>query len=444
MKNKGFTLMELLGVVIILGILTLITFPNIMNQIRKTQTGINNATESLIIDAAKDYYKDNINNYEKTEGITYCINIQELTNNGYLNQKLKDKDLNDIDNTKKVKLMYNNNNYNYEITDSCTYGITRNNVEVPIVSEGSGLYESTIESGRLIYRGGDTINNWIELNEGTEEEPYNVLYRIMSFESDGTIKVIRNESIGEYAWDIANTRDASTNTYCSYSRGCDAWGNQANTYYNDKSLSELVQDFYYFYYPDNQTNTFSIMSNGKNGSVVTDSSLNTYLNDTWINTVDFKNLIDTHLFNVGGVYYTDSYTGGDKGLLKEQQEEKSLAWKGKIGLFNITEFVETSLSENCISVWSNFFSNPDNSNANYSTGQWPCAKQNWIYIKETEWPLSPYSSYHKNMWCVMSSGEFSVNSVESSRSVRPAFYLKSSVVLGGAGTETNPYYIRGV
>lgn len=120
MKNKAFTLIELLGVIILLGVLVLITFPKIINQIQKAKDEIDNATETLIIDASKDYVEDNINDYAKIQGITYCINITTLTENNYLNKKLKDKDLNDIDKSKKVKLTYNNNNYNYEIVDSCT------------------------------------------------------------------------------------------------------------------------------------------------------------------------------------------------------------------------------------------------------------------------------------------------------------------------------------
>lgn len=121
MKKNGFTLIELLGVVIILAVLALVTFPKLLNQIKKTKQGIKDSTRVLIIDAAKDYYEDNINNYDKIQGLSYCIDITTLTDNNYLDEKLKDENLNDIDTTKKVKLTYHNNKFDYDITDSCTY-----------------------------------------------------------------------------------------------------------------------------------------------------------------------------------------------------------------------------------------------------------------------------------------------------------------------------------
>lgn len=120
MKNKGFTLMELLGVIIILSILVLIAFPPLLNQITKTKQEIKNSTKALIIDASKDYYEDNVNNYDKIEGMTYCIGIDTLVDEGYLNKKIKDENLNDIDVQKKVKFTYHNNKFEYEVVNSCT------------------------------------------------------------------------------------------------------------------------------------------------------------------------------------------------------------------------------------------------------------------------------------------------------------------------------------
>lgn len=121
MKKNAFTLLELLGVVIILGVLSLITFPIILNQIKNAKQGIKDSTKTLIIDAAKDYYEDNTNNYEKIEGMTYCIDIKTLTDNNYLNKNLKNENLNNIDTNKKVKLIFHNNKFDYEIVDSCTH-----------------------------------------------------------------------------------------------------------------------------------------------------------------------------------------------------------------------------------------------------------------------------------------------------------------------------------
>lgn len=119
MKTRGFTLIELLGVIMILGVLVLILFPSLLKQISNAKKGINDANDMLIIDAAKDYVEDNGENYKKTYGVTYCINIDTLIENNYLNPKLKDENLNDINQTKIVKLVYNTN-FDYEIVNECT------------------------------------------------------------------------------------------------------------------------------------------------------------------------------------------------------------------------------------------------------------------------------------------------------------------------------------
>ena len=91
------------------------------------------------------------------------------------------------------------------------------------VTSGDGLYADAYEEGRYIYRGG-TPNNYITFN--------NELWRILSVEADGTIKIIRNESIGDMAWDTSNSnnwsRPATLNTYLN------------NEYYN--SLTDVAKE----------------------------------------------------------------------------------------------------------------------------------------------------------------------------------------------------------
>ena len=118
--KKGFTLIELLGVIVILGILVLIAFPPLLNQIKKSKNEINSATKLIIIDAAKDYVDANNNDYERTNGNIYCINISTLIDNNYLNEKIKDENMNDIDTTKKIKIQYVNNKFKYDIVKECT------------------------------------------------------------------------------------------------------------------------------------------------------------------------------------------------------------------------------------------------------------------------------------------------------------------------------------
>lgn len=119
--KKGFTLIELLGVIVILGILVLVAFPPLLNQIKNSKNEIKESTKLLIIDSAKDYYEDNKKNYQQIEGISYCINVSTLTEQNYLNEKIKDENLDDIKTEKQVKMIYHNNKFDYELVNECTY-----------------------------------------------------------------------------------------------------------------------------------------------------------------------------------------------------------------------------------------------------------------------------------------------------------------------------------
>lgn len=436
--KKGFTLIELLGVIVILGILVLVAFPPLLNQIKKSKNEINDATKALVIDAAKDYVEDNINNYEKTNGSTYCINISTLTENNYLNENLKNENLDNIDTSKQVKLMYKNNKFEYEITNNCTNNsLARNNIEVPIVTENSGLYKSTIDEGRYIYRGGDPINNWIELNEGTKETPNYIKYRIISFENDGTIKVVRNESIGNYAWDEAGNRNEETDTYCinASTNGCNIWGNQNNMLFKGEKIEGDISNYYY------ENSTTTELTKYGSGTITKDASLNTFLNpinseqeNKWSSSLNLDKYIQIHSFDVGGIYYINGYSGGDKGLEKEKNEEHLYTWNGKIGLPLITDFVESSLNETCTSVWSNGDKNTENTTN-------PCQTYNWLIkgntLTLTNRPNSTVNLWYSNISCF----KHSYTPKNTTATVRPAFYLKSSLSLIGEGTEEKSYRV---
>lgn len=55
-KEGGFTLVELLGVIVILGLIVAISIPLIGNVVEKAKTDTDNAEAELVFDAAKMYY----------------------------------------------------------------------------------------------------------------------------------------------------------------------------------------------------------------------------------------------------------------------------------------------------------------------------------------------------------------------------------------------------
>lgn len=80
-KKNGFTLAELLGVIVILAAVSLIAFPPIINQIRKSRNELDDALNSLILPAAKSYIEEN---NLPTNGTCYYIKLDVLIKDGKL------------------------------------------------------------------------------------------------------------------------------------------------------------------------------------------------------------------------------------------------------------------------------------------------------------------------------------------------------------------------
>ena len=85
--------------------------------------------------------------------------------------------------------------------------------DTKIVTSGEGLYADEYEEGKYTYKG-KNVNNYVTFNNEAAG------WRIISINSDGTIKIMRNTSIGNQAWDKSGrygnnnwNRPATLNTY---------------------------------------------------------------------------------------------------------------------------------------------------------------------------------------------------------------------------------------
>lgn len=144
LNKKGFTLVEVLAVVVILGIIMLIAIPNVNKLIMRNKKENCEAMKKNIINATKNYFSDHrykvsvktdectntnnqasilkINEIELTENSGFPINELE---NGYLKTKeneLKNQVTGEIINTSEayVTVKYNckRKDYDFEIEDT--------------------------------------------------------------------------------------------------------------------------------------------------------------------------------------------------------------------------------------------------------------------------------------------------------------------------------------
>ena len=160
--------------------------------------------------------------------------------------------------------------------------------EVVITTTGDGLYKDEYEEGRYIYKG-KNVNNYITFN--------NEVWRIVSVEPDKTIKIMREASIGNRAWDSSDSNN---------------WARPAslNTYLNGSYLTETL----------NST---------AQGQIVP--------KDWSIGTVTYNN----------------------NDLADQIKDEKATTWSGKVALVTVSEYLRSNSNQNSCGTFSKNNSNYD-------------------------------------------------------------------------------------
>jgi len=119
MNKKAFTLVELMGVITVLALISLLIAPTIINQIKKSQGRIDDVTKKLIFSATELYLDNKLADYPKNNGSTYCIKLEDLVNDGKLSSPVLDASGNEISLNKIVNVEVINNNYSYRIVNTC-------------------------------------------------------------------------------------------------------------------------------------------------------------------------------------------------------------------------------------------------------------------------------------------------------------------------------------
>ena len=117
--NKGYTLIELLGVILLLTLLTLFILPNVVNSIKKSNEKNEKLMDDIIKSAAKLYMSDNFDDLYIENGFVYCIPLSRLVDAKYLDAPVKYGNYDDATGVKAVKITYNFK-YEYTIIDNAT------------------------------------------------------------------------------------------------------------------------------------------------------------------------------------------------------------------------------------------------------------------------------------------------------------------------------------
>ena len=118
MNKKGFTLAEIVGVVVVLGLIALLAFPPLLNMVKNSENKVNEANKTLIYTASSQYTAKYVNDFPKKQGNVYCITIEDLVKEEFLSSSIV-KD--DITLDTKVKITISSDlKYDYIVDNNCT------------------------------------------------------------------------------------------------------------------------------------------------------------------------------------------------------------------------------------------------------------------------------------------------------------------------------------
>ena len=404
MKKKGFTLIEILAVVTIMGLIFLLIIPKISNSLKSKKTDIDKTTKSMIVSAAKLYVNDNKDGFDKDNENIYCLPISQLVKKQYLDTKVKNvTDDIDITNSMSVKITYENK-FKYELVDK---------KDCQVAKQENKNIEYLVNKANPV-----TVANY---TDGNTKEMY-------TFEHPATTQT---EALTDYRYIGANP-----NNYVTFNNELwriigvftveDGNGNteqRIKLVRNEKLSSKMLWD-----------------SNNVNEWVT--ATLNTYLNGDYYNGLDdtSKSMIADTKYYLGGSSAYDNLKGEDYYNFERGTtvySGRSTSWNGKIALMYPSDYSYTyalGVDNTCYT---------DGYDCDGSSGK----TNGWIYNTNSnsyQWLLSPLSEYSHAAFNLYGSGRVISNGlVTNSFGVRPSLYLVSNIKIdSGDGSAQNPYQLK--
>lgn len=88
--KKGFTLVEMLAVIIIIALLSLIVLPQIVNQVGNQKEKVSDVTKNIIYSSAELYLDENISIDPIRTSKNVCITLEQLVKSEKLEKPLTD------------------------------------------------------------------------------------------------------------------------------------------------------------------------------------------------------------------------------------------------------------------------------------------------------------------------------------------------------------------
>ena len=421
MKKNGFTLVELLSIVVILGIIVVVALPQISGSIGSKKEKQYNKIVKIVENAGKVYLIENVTKDS--------VSIDILIKNDYLTSGLKNP-INNTPLTGCVKKITSDGvtKYKYEEED-CPINIKEYIEKLyndESLRESNGLKKDNTPDANIRYHGSNP-NNYVKFN--------NELWRIIGV-FGSNVKLVRKDILGNLSWD---TSEENINR----GGGVNQWGESTYTDGSTYEGADLMLYLNKMYYKGETVTCYGGTNNSK--KTCPTGSLNE----------ESKTLIDNHTWNTGAINRDDVYnsTTSSFNTLEFYKAERgsvhgksscssgnqcndtiirTTEWTGYIGLPYITDWAYASSESDCET-------NIDNSSTK------KCKNNNWMQRSDNTWYLSPvaHSRGAYNAWRVHGGGEVDIRNASYDYGVAPAIYLKSNVLIeSGNGREDAPYKLK--
>ena len=212
MKKSGFTLIELIGIVVIIGLILLVAVPTINDVIERSEENKKQEALNNIYMATENYLMANYDEYSSLDniGASEYIYVMDLINQQYMDiDELNPNDDEYFDSKDVVKVTKKQDGtFSYELIVAQTiYDVVINNFPYLEVGENGcknpGDNNYSYMGG--CYLKGNPTNNYIWYS--------GFLWRIMGINADGTVRLITDENVTAIPWGAENTAENWDDSY---------------------------------------------------------------------------------------------------------------------------------------------------------------------------------------------------------------------------------------
>lgn len=145
-KRAGFTLVEILAVLVILGVIGLIAIPVVNKVVSNTREKLYDVQINYIANSAELWAAGNVEELPKQEGDSITLTLGQLKQSGAIKEDIKNPKTEELfPNDMEIEIKLENNRYVYEVKEG---------------SGGNGEYDSTLAT--IILNG--KTHEYVEIN----------------------------------------------------------------------------------------------------------------------------------------------------------------------------------------------------------------------------------------------------------------------------------------